>query len=62
MVFLFLSICHLHVSQEICEKSIPILPGTLARSGGVFSRKERVQQYVPQVLVKYVAQLLSTNS
>lgn len=27
------------LSQEICKKSIPILPDALARSDGVFSRK-----------------------
>ncbi len=37
----------LHLSQEICKKSIPILPDALARSDGVFYRKERVPKYVP---------------
>ena len=39
--------------QEICKKSIPILPDALARSEGLFIRNEGVPTYVPQVLSKY---------
>jgi hypothetical protein len=41
------------VLQEICKKSIPILPDALARSEGLFIRNEGVPKYVPQVLSKY---------
>jgi hypothetical protein len=41
------------VLQEICKKSIPILPDALARSEGLFIRNEGVPTYVPQVLSKY---------
>src|SRR5260221_12778100 len=39
--------------QEICEKSIPVLPNALAHADAAFYRNGRVQQYVPQVLGKY---------
>src|SRR6266699_7197507 len=41
--------------QEICEKSIPVLPNALAHADAAFYRNGRVQQYVPQVLGKYGA-------
>ena len=39
--------------QEICEKSIPVLPNALAHADAAFYRNGRVQQYVPQVLGTY---------
>jgi hypothetical protein len=55
MVFLSLICLTPAMSQEICEKSIPVLPDALARSGDLFIRNERVPKYVPQVLSKYGA-------
>jgi hypothetical protein len=49
------------VLQEICKKSIPILPDALARSEGLFIRNEGVPKYVPQVLSKYVALLFPSK-
>jgi hypothetical protein len=37
----------LRLSQEICKKSIPILPDALAHPGGLFSCNGRVPKYVP---------------
>jgi len=56
MVFLSFDLSPTHVVGDVAQKSIPVLPSLVARLGGWFYRNERVQQYVPQVLIKYHGQ------
>jgi len=46
-------VSHRHRSEEISERSIPLLPDALNHSGDWFFRNEGVPKYVPQMLSKY---------